>query len=144
MGMDISNMYLNTPLDRFEYMRIPFSYFPPDIIEHYDLASKVAADGFIYIEIQRAMYGLKQAGKLANQQLEKVLATGGYFPSKYTPGLYLHATRPISFTLVVDDFGVKYVNKHDALHLEKLISDNYPMKSDWKGTRYIGIDLKWD
>ena len=74
------------------------------------------------------MYGLKQSRKLANQQLEKVL--GGYFPSKYTPGLYLHQTCPISFTLVVDNFGVKYVDKQDALHLEKLISDNYPMKSD--------------
>ena len=80
------------------------------------------------------MYGLDQAGKLANQQLKKVLATGGHFPSKYTPGLYLHETRPTSFTLVVSDFGVKYVNKQDALHLKKLISDNYPMKSDWKGT----------
>ena len=49
-GMDISNMYLNTPLDRFEYMQIPYSNFPPDIIEHYNLASKVAADGFINIE----------------------------------------------------------------------------------------------
>ena len=50
MGMDISSMYLNTPLDRFKYMCIPYSNFPPDIIEHYNLASKVA-DGFIYIEI---------------------------------------------------------------------------------------------
>ena len=90
------------------------------------------------------MYGLRQAGRLANKQLEKVLATGGYYLSKYTPGLYLHKTRPISFTLVVDDFGIKYVNKSDALHLEKTISNSYPMKSDWEGKRYIGIDLKWD
>ena len=76
------------------------------------------------------MYGLKQAGKLANKQLKKVLATGGYFPSKYTPGLYLHETCPISFTLVVDDFGVKYFVKLDALNLEKLISNKYSMKSD--------------
>ena len=34
--------------------------------------------------------------------------------------------------------------KHDALHLEKLISDNYLMKSNWNGTQYIGIDLKWN
>ena len=86
-GMYISNMYLDTPLDRFEYMHIPYSNFPPDIIEHYNLASKVAADGFIYIEIRRAMYGLKQAGKLANQQLEKVLATGGYLSPQNSPHL---------------------------------------------------------
>ena len=97
------------------------------------------------MEIRKAIYGLKQeAGKLANKQLEKVLATRDYYPSKYTPGLYLHKTRPISFTLVVDNFGVKYVNKSDALHLKKTLRDNYPMKSDWKGTRYIDINLDWD
>ena len=51
MDMDISNMCLNTPLDRFEYMFIPYSNFPPDIIEHHNPASKVAANGFIYIVI---------------------------------------------------------------------------------------------
>ena len=71
------------------------------------------------MEIRKAIYGLKQAGKLANKQLEKVLATRDYYPSKYTTGLYLHKTRPISFTLVAVDFGVKYVNKSDALHLKK-------------------------
>jgi len=87
------------------------------------------------------MYGLKQSGMLANKELKKVLAKAGYFPSTHTPGLFVHKTRPISFTLVVDDFGVKYINKADALHLEKTIRDHYPMKSDWTGDRYIGIDL---
>ena len=50
----------------------------------------------------------------ANKQLEKGFATRDYYPSKYTPGLYLHKTRSISFTLVVDDFGVKYDNKAGA------------------------------
>ena len=91
----------------------------------------VAADGYVYIEIRRTMYGLRQSGRLTNIELEKVIGAQGYYPSKYTPGLYLHKTRPISFTLVVDDFGVKYVNKEDALHLEKTLQDHYPMKSDF-------------
>ena len=78
---------------------------------------------------------------LANKELKKVLAKTGYFPSKRTAGLFVHKTRPISFTLVVDNFGVNYVNKADALHLKKTISDYYPMKSNWKGNRYIGIDF---
>ena len=63
------------------------------------------------------MYGLKQSKMLANKELKKVLAMAGYFLSKHTAGLFAHKTRPISFTLVVDDFGVKYINKADALHL---------------------------
>ena len=120
------------------------SDIPQQIIDQYNLNDLVAADGYVYMEIRRAMYGLKQSGMLANKELKKVLAKAGYFPSAHTPGLFAHKTRPISFTLVVDDFGVKYINKADALHLEKTISDHYPMKSDWTGDRYIGIDLNWD
>ncbi len=31
--LDIKNFYLSAPLDRFEYMQIPFALFPPWIIE---------------------------------------------------------------------------------------------------------------
>ena len=90
------------------------------------------------------MYGLKQSKILADKELKKVPAKTGCFPSQHTVRLFLHKTRPVSFTIVVDDFGVKYVNKADALQLEKIISNYYPMKSDWKGNWYIGIDLDWD
>jgi hypothetical protein len=53
-------------------------------------------------------------------------------------------TKPFSFTLVVDDFGVKYLNKADAEHLKTCLSKHYPMKSDWTGGRYVGIYLDWD
>ena len=57
------------------------------------------------------MYGLPQAGLLANELLEKRLNEAGYRQSKLklVPGLWKHDWRPIQFTLVVDDFGVKYV-----------------------------------
>ena len=35
----------------------------------------------------------------------------------HTPGLWKHVSRPIAFTLVVDDFGVKYVGKKKDNHL---------------------------
>jgi hypothetical protein len=41
----------------------------------------------------------------------------GYRQSKTTPGLWQHDTLPISFSLVMDDFGVKYVGKENAQHL---------------------------
>jgi hypothetical protein len=34
-GADIKTMYLETPLDQFEYMKIPIVLLPDDIIEHY-------------------------------------------------------------------------------------------------------------
>jgi hypothetical protein len=104
--MDIKNYYIGTPLPRFEYMKMLLSRFPEEMIQKYNL-SALAVDGWVYIEIRKGMYGLKQARILANQLLQTHLAPFGYYPARHTPGLWLHKTRPISFTLVVDDFAVK-------------------------------------
>ena len=37
MTIDISNFYLNTPLDRYEYMKMKLSNFPEEIVELYNL-----------------------------------------------------------------------------------------------------------
>jgi hypothetical protein len=105
MMMDIKNYYLGTPLPRFEYMKMPLSCFPEEIVQKYNL-NALAVDGWVYIEIRKGMYGLEQAGLIANQLLQTRLAPFGYYPARHTPGLWLHKTRPISFTLVVNDFAV--------------------------------------
>jgi hypothetical protein len=40
-GANIKKMYLKTPLECFEYMRMPISLFPTDIIDYYQLNNKV-------------------------------------------------------------------------------------------------------
>jgi hypothetical protein len=40
MCLDIKNFYLTTPLDRFEYMRMPIALFPEWIIKQYNLCLK--------------------------------------------------------------------------------------------------------
>ena len=59
-----------------------------------------------------------------------------------TPGLFKHESRPINFSLVVDDFGVLYSSKADAKHLEAALIAHYPITTNWTGDKYIGIDLK--
>jgi hypothetical protein len=90
------------------------------------------------------MYGLPQAGILANKLLEKRLNAHGYFQHRHTPGLWAHRSRPIQFTLVVDDFGVKYVGKEHAEHLITVLQQNYETSIDWTGSLYCGITLTWD
>jgi hypothetical protein len=124
MMMDIKNYYLGTPLPRFEYMKMLLSCFPEEIIQKYNL-NALAVDGWVNIEIRKGMYGLKQAGLLANPLLQTCLNTFGYYPARHTPGLWLHKTRPISFTLVVDDFTVKYVGKQHAEHLQNALLRTY-------------------
>ena len=107
MTIDISNFYLNTPMDRYEYMRMKLDMFPDDVIEEYNLRDNVEPNGYVYIEVRKGMYGLRQAGLLAQKLLAKRLAKHGYTQSDVTAGLWTHEWRRICFSLVVDDFGVK-------------------------------------
>jgi hypothetical protein len=142
MMMDVKNYYLGTPLPRFEYMKMLLSRFSEEIIQKYNL-NDLAVDGWVYIEILKGMYGLKQAGVLANQLLQTRLAQFGYYPARHTPGLRLHKTRPISLTLVVDDFAVKYVGKQHAEYLRNTLLRTYELTTDWTATVYSGMKLKW-
>jgi hypothetical protein len=114
MIMDIKDFYLNTLMARYEYMRLRIADMPDNIIEHYNLRDKATPDGYIYCEIQKRMYGLPQASIIAQQLLEERLQKHGYRQSQMTPDLWKHDTCPISFSLVVNNFGVKYVGKENA------------------------------
>jgi hypothetical protein len=76
--------------------------------------------------------------------LTKRLAPFGYYPAHHTPGLWMHKTIPISFSLIMDDFTVKYVGKENAEHLRNALLRSYELTTDWGGTFYSGMHLKWD
>jgi hypothetical protein len=86
--------------------------------------NKLALNGFVYLEMRRAVWGLPQAGIIANNLLRKHLLPNRYFKCTNTPGLWKHSTPPILFTLAVEDFGIKYVGKEHAEHLIKCIKTN--------------------
>jgi len=144
MMLDISNFYLMTPLKRPEYIQMKINDLPKEIINEYKLQEKVNRQGMVCIEVTKGMYGLPQAGLLANKLPEQHLDKHGYFQSKLVPRLWKHTTRPISFTLIVDDFGAKYIIKEHAEHVMTVLQEHYQIKADWMGTRYIGIHLAWD
>jgi hypothetical protein len=144
MTIDIKDFYLNTPMVRPEYMRLKLSDIPDHIIKLYKLDQLVTTDGYVYVLIQKGMYGLPQAGIIAQQLLEKRLALKGYRQSSITPGFWKHDWRPISFTLCVDDFGVKYVGIKHAQHLLQTLNEHYETSQDWKGERYLGLTIAWD
>ena len=90
------------------------------------------------------MYGLPQAGIITNTRLALHLKTQGYSPTTHTPGLFTHETRPITFCLVVDNFGVKYVGKEHTEHLAKTLEQLYTITTDGEGRLYCGLTLTWD
>ena len=141
--LDIKNMYLNSDMDEPEYMFIYANLIPPEFMDEYNLHDFVH-DGKVYLQINKGMYGLPQAGKLAHDQLKAHLKKFGYAPCRLTPGLWKHQTRPISFTLVVDDFGVKYVNEEDLNHLIASLRQKYELHVDLTGSFMLGMSITWD
>jgi hypothetical protein len=90
------------------------------------------------------MYGLPQAGIIAQDLLTKQLNKAGYQQSKITPGHWQHDWHPISFTLVVDDFGVKYIDKNNVKYLMSILKQDYTINTNWEGMQYLGLTLNWD
>ena len=113
-------------------MKIPLRYFTPEIFNEYNIHS-LAHNGYINIEIRKGMYGLKEAGILAFNYIVKNLAPFGYHPVKFTPGLWKHETRPTTFILCVDDFGIKSYCKEDKDHLLNALQTKYEISIDPKG-----------
>ena len=70
MTMDISKVYLCTPIEHSEYMRLPLNIIPQEFIDHYDF-NKIATDGWVYQKNVCGMYGIPIAGKIANKLLTK-------------------------------------------------------------------------
>jgi hypothetical protein len=110
MCLDIKNFYLTTVLEYFEYVKIPLALFPAWTVEQYNLRT-LALDGWVHIEMRQAVWGLPQAAILANKCLRRKLAPFGYYESTNTPGLWRHKSQPLTFTLIVDNFGVNFIIK---------------------------------
>ena len=113
-------------MDRFEYMRMHINKIPDETIDEYNLMEKVAANGYIYFRIKKAIYGLRQAGALSNKILAGILNKKGYYQAKHTKGLWLHKTKSISFTLVINDSGLG--------RIDQIARRNIPlqMRLEWK------------
>eukprot|EP00957_Ditylum_brightwellii_P155082 11805044-Ditylum_brightwellii.AAC.1 len=90
------------------------------------------------------MYGLPQAGILANKLLTKRLLEHGYYLVQHTPRLWRHKWRPVKFALVVDDFGIKLTGDKHVEHLVEALQQHYEVTVDKEGNLFCGIHLDWD
>ena len=71
------------------------------------------------------MYGLKESGVIAFDQLVRKLKRFVYEPMPQTPGLWKHSSRRMTFTLSVDDFDIQNFSKDDSSHLIDAIQATY-------------------
>ena len=123
-------------------MKLTLDFIPEEIIQQYNFR-KLAHKVFVYMDIQKGMYGLPQAGKIANDKLKLHLAKFGYKPEPITQGLWQHQTRPLWFSLVVDDFGIKYELQEDITNLLDSLKTIYKISEEWDAKLYYGLNLEW-
>ena len=50
---DLKDHFLGSPMQRPEYMKVPFARFPPNIVQRYNLDALKTEDGYIYIRIKK-------------------------------------------------------------------------------------------
>ena len=72
---------------------------------------------FLYVKVEKGMYGRVQAGIIEKTALKKPLRPFVYKPAQITPGLWCHNKNGITFNLVVDYFGIMYQRGEDDHHL---------------------------
>jgi hypothetical protein len=144
LGIDLENFSLNTPIPTREYMWLLLGIIPKIIIIKYNLRNLVDNKGCINIKNCNGMYSLPQWGILANQLLEKCLATDGYSQCQHTPRLWQHIQCNIIFCLVIDNFGIKVTNMANIHHLKEALEEHCRVTGDWKGSVFCSIKLTWD
>jgi hypothetical protein len=137
-GINLANVYFNILMERYEYMRLRLDIVPQEIIDKYNLTKIVNADGWVYVEICKGMYGLPQAGILTNKLLEKCLAIRGYYQCQHTPGLWHHMWHDITFCLVVNGFGIKTTSMADIKHLVSSLQEYYSIALVGQGSSSAG------
>jgi hypothetical protein len=138
MTIDLKDFYLESTLLRKEYAWTNLTQIAPKIIAEFNLLF-IAVRGKVLVEISKGIYGLPQSGKLT-----KSLSAHGFTECEHTPCLFVHPTRDIKFTLVVDDFGVKYSDAKNVKYLILILQPVYDLHIDWSGSKYLGITLDWD
>ena len=144
--IDIKDFFLCSTLEYPEYMWFPVRLIPKSYRHNFGAENMDESKSLLF-EITKGLYGLPQAGRLAQKELVKHLESEGYIMSKTTPCLFHHISRPnIRFVLWVDDFLIKFskLDKSDADHLIATLKKKYQIKIDWEGKQYLGMTIKRD
>jgi hypothetical protein len=141
---DIKDYYLGTRMNEPEYMSISLKHIPIEIQNKYGL-QKLARNGSVVMRIGSTIYGLKAAGRLSQDRLIAHLAENGYHQAKHSPCLFVHKSNGVAFTLVVDDFLVKYQTQESIDHFTETLRKLYVITVDTAlKQKYVGITIDYN
>ena len=142
--LDLGDFFLTSNLDRPEYIRIPLTKLSENFRARYNLNPFIHSKSVVF-EVTGNMPGHPAAGRLAKSELVAVLKRGGYHEHPDVPCLFESPLTKLSFTLLTDDFGIKYtdISHVDALK-DCLTRAGYKFTFDPEGAVYNGMRLQFD
>ena len=145
ISLDIKDFFLNeiNQLERPEFMYARLDQFAQSTIDQYNLDA-MSENGRVLIQVDKPIYGLKQAAKVALDTLAKILKQNGYSETDneciFASTVEGDDTR---FVLHVDDFGISYSNFTNVQRLQKVLaSAGYEYTVDAEAEKYCGFTMK--
>ena len=73
-------------------LKIHLKDTPNKVVIEYSLLPIADASGYVYVDIRKGMYGLKETGIIAYKRLVRNLHPHGYVPVAHTRGIWTHST----------------------------------------------------
>lgn len=89
--------------------------------------------------LNRAIYGLKQAGRVWNQKLDAYMIKIGFKSSKCDPCVYIRESLVVA--VYVDDFLIFYTNVSELDELRKQLHTHFRMKDIGMARSCLGINI---
>ena len=111
-------------------MWLPIRMLPDEVMEKY-LLHNLIVNSRIHNNITLGKYILPQTVQIAYNKLVKHLAPFGCHTVKRTRILWKHESCLVTFCLIVDDFGVRYVSCKHAEHLANAVTTNNNITCGW-------------
>jgi hypothetical protein len=146
-SIDLTDFYLGTDNPFPQFLKVYLDAYPDSVVSRLRLLPFVKLDRhgkrFVLFRMDKTLYGLKEAGKLSNLRLVQLLLSYDFVETS-TPCLFRHKTRPITFCLVVDDFGVKYQHRADFDFLVSCLSNLYHCKAHPIAHKFLGFTIAHD
>jgi hypothetical protein len=92
-------------------------------------------------QLKKAIYGLKQSGRMWNLKLDQTLKNNGLKASKLDPCVYFSGNKELIVAIYVDDFLIFYKDRKCLENLQNILTNTFKMKDIGDAKGCIGIRI---
>jgi hypothetical protein len=127
---DVETAFLNSLIDREIYLEQPEGYEHPEY----------PRDRYV-LQVNKGIYGLKQAGALYSNDQKAKLVAMGFTPSEADECIFISADKRIIVATYVDDGLVSAENQEEIDWVISELSKHYKLRNLGTPTRFLGMDI---